>query len=175
MEWNKIKDQTDEENAIRIECDDAMSASLLQAKQMFPILPHKDSRMPHLQQLAKKQHNKGQILIYTKFTRTANWGCTQLCYHHPDINIECTIGVEQQKQREKNMRAFKLGHIKVLVATMTILGRSVSIPNVRIVVLYDQPDDISQYRFCLGPITRKGNTGTSVMHLTEDAAPPGID
>lgn len=62
----------------------------------------------------------------------------------------------EQGEREQVMRAFKAGHIDLLIAT-DIVARGIDIDNIRIVLNYDMPHDPEDYVHRIGRTARGGN------------------
>ena len=72
-----------------------------------------------------------------------------------------------QREREEALRDFKLGRAPVLVAT-SVAARGLDIPDVRHVVNYDMPSDISEYVHRIGRTGRCGNTGKATSFFNPD-------
>ncbi len=50
------------------------------------------------------------------------------------------------------MQSFKMGQVDVLVATMNLGGRGVTIDGVSDLVLWDLPITTAEFKFCLGDV-----------------------
>lgn len=84
--------------------------------------------------------------------------CDFLCAQRfPATSIH---GDRTQRERESALAMFKSGRAPILVAT-AVAARGLDIPNVMHVILYDLPNDISEYTHRIGRTGRAGNTGTS--------------
>lgn len=66
-----------------------------------------------------------------------------------------------QRQRDNNLRAFETGQVRILVAT-DVAARGIDVPEVRLVVQVDPPDDIKALVHRSGRTARAGQTGTVV-------------
>ncbi|MEB3226436.1 MAG: C-terminal helicase domain-containing protein, partial [Synechococcus sp.] len=72
--------------------------------------------------------------------------------YHGDLN---------QNQREKLVRRFKEGKIKMIVAT-DIAARGLDVENLSHVINYDLPDNTESYIHRIGRTGRAGKTGTAI-------------
>ncbi|CAK9296746.1 unnamed protein product [Gordionus sp. m RMFG-2023] len=71
-----------------------------------------------------------------------------------------------QDKREQSLTAFKTGRIAILLAT-SVASRGLDIPNVKLVINYDMPNDIDEYIHRIGRTGRVGNTGNSTTFVNE--------
>jgi len=67
-------------------------------------------------------------------------------------------GDRTQREREDALRSFRDGRNPIMVAT-AVAARGLDIPHVTHVVIYDIPNDISEYVHRIGRTGRAGNTG----------------
>jgi len=74
-----------------------------------------------------------------------------------------------QAKRTRTLEQFKLGEIKVLVAT-DVAGRGIHVDGVSHVVNYNLPEDPEDYVHRIGRTGRAGATGTSISFASEDDA-----
>ncbi|MEO9255754.1 MAG: DEAD/DEAH box helicase, partial [Tepidiformaceae bacterium] len=70
-----------------------------------------------------------------------------------------------QGQREKQLRAFREGHVDLLVAT-DVAARGLDIPDVSHVINYDIPDDADAYVHRVGRTGRAGKSGEAITLVT---------
>lgn len=75
-------------------------------------------------------------------------------------------GDMSQPQREKVMRGFKNGSIKVLVAT-DVAGRGIDVKNVEVVFNYDLPRDDEDYIHRIGRTGRAGSSGKAFAFVSK--------
>jgi len=86
--------------------------------------------------------------------------CSLLCYCHTE-SISFFMHVfsdREQREREEALRDFKVGKVRVLVAT-SVAARGLDISGVDHVVNYDMPLTIEDYVHRIGRTGRCGNTG----------------
>ncbi len=72
----------------------------------------------------------------------------------------------EQVQRDEVMRAFKNGHINILVAT-DIVARGIDIDDIRLVINYDVPHDNEDYVHRIGRTARANNDGVAITFVSE--------
>lgn len=100
----------------------------------------------------------GLVLVFVETKRMADVLCDFLCAQRFPANS--IHGDRTQREREAALAMFKSGRAPILVAT-AVAARGLDIPNVMHVILYDLPNDISEYTHRIGRTGRAGNTGTS--------------
>lgn len=76
-------------------------------------------------------------------------------------------GDMSQPQREKVMRSFKNGTIKVLVAT-DVAGRGIDVKNIEAVFNYDLPRDDEDYIHRIGRTGRAGSSGIAFSFVSKN-------
>lgn len=103
--------------------------------------------------------NPESAIIFVRTKRTASELTNQLLEagqsadeYHGDLS---------QAQREKLVRRFKEGRIKMIVAT-DIAARGLDVANLSHVVNYDLPDNTESYIHRIGRTGRAGKTGTAI-------------
>src|SRR5574344_874964 len=75
-------------------------------------------------------------------------------------------GDMNQSQREKVMRGFRNGSVKILVAT-DVAGRGIDVKNIDAVFNYDLPRDDEDYIHRVGRTGRAGNSGISFTFISK--------
>lgn len=75
-------------------------------------------------------------------------------------------GDMNQAQREKVMRGFRNGSVKILVAT-DVAGRGIDVKNIEAVFNYDLPRDDEDYIHRIGRTGRAGNSGISFTFVSK--------
>ncbi len=83
------------------------------------------------------------------------------------INCAVLSGDVPQKQRVRTLEDFKLGKIRVLVAT-DVAGRGIHIEGMDHVINYTLPRDPEDYVHRIGRTGRAGSSGTSLSFACED-------
>ena len=119
-----------------------------------------EQKMLHLQLNHFASPRDGKVLILVrriKDTDKMEYYLKQLM----NISCEKTNGDLQQAHREQAMYSFRLGHVKVLIATTKLGVRGVNIDGVTDLVLWDLPDKLSEYIFCLGRVGLVDNKAIS--------------
>lgn len=103
--------------------------------------------------------NPESAIIFVRTKRTASELTNDLLEagqsadeYHGDLN---------QNQREKLVRRFKEGKIKMIVAT-DIAARGLDVENLSHVINYDLPDNTESYIHRIGRTGRAGKTGTAI-------------
>ena len=71
-----------------------------------------------------------------------------------DIPFGSTHGGLSQATREKAMFKFKKSTIPLLISTMGISGRELNMKGVDIMIFWDMPTTLEQYKWCLGRVGR---------------------
>lgn len=96
------------------------------------------------------------------FSRT-KYGCDRIVKSLAKFQVSAAAihGNKSQNAREKALRDFKNGHVKILVAT-DIAARGIDIPAVEYVFNYDIPNDPSSYVHRIGRTARAGRGGMAV-------------
>jgi ATP-dependent RNA helicase RhlE len=74
-------------------------------------------------------------------------------------------GNKSQSQRQRALKKFKDGHVKILVAT-DVAARGIDIDNISHVVNYDVPQTYDDYTHRIGRTGRAGTTGNAITFVT---------
>ena len=83
------------------------------------------------------------------------------------IETDCLHGDMRQGARDRAIKKFKEGHLKVLVAT-DLAARGLDVFNVSHVINYDLPMDFETYIHRIGRTGRMGETGIAISFVFED-------
>jgi ATP-dependent RNA helicase DeaD len=75
-------------------------------------------------------------------------------------------GGMSQSERNRVMKAFRDGSLKMLVAT-NLAARGIDIPTISHVINYDMPENIEEYIHRIGRTARMGRRGTAVSFIGE--------
>ena len=86
------------------------------------------------------------------------------------LSVDSIHGNKSQGQRDRAIKAFKTGNIRVLVAT-DVAARGIDIPRVSHVYNYDLPDAVENYVHRIGRTARAGREGTAVAFCTPKDEP----
>jgi len=116
--------------------------------------------------------NKGDLLLHILknpeldrvllFSRTKH-GADRIVRNLLKKNIQCAAihGEKAQNQRQRALKAFKAGTIRILVAT-DIAARGIDIDKLRYVINYDIPNEPETYVHRIGRCGRAGGEGISI-------------
>jgi len=83
------------------------------------------------------------------------------------IFAESIHGDRTQYERERALRTFKTGRVRVLVAT-SVAARGLDIPNVELVINFDLPNQIDDYVHRIGRTGRAGRAGVAIAYFNYD-------
>ena len=100
------------------------------------------------------------------FGRT-KWGVQKLADSLSALghSTESIHGNKSQPQRQRALRAFKEGRVKVLVAT-DVAARGLDIPDVSHVINFDQPNTYDDYIHRIGRTARAGKQGKALTFVS---------
>jgi ATP-dependent RNA helicase RhlE len=115
-----------------------------------------------------KKNNWDQVLVFTKTKHGANRLATQL--QRDGINADAIHGNKSQNARIRALEDFKLGKVKVLVAT-DIAARGLDIEDLPHVVNYDLPHVAEDYVHRIGRTGRAGATGEALSLVGAEDRP----
>lgn len=101
----------------------------------------------------------GRGMIFCKTKSVAQTLTKQLIAKN--ISADAIHGDLLQKERDKAMRAFKNGSLKVIVAT-DLAARGIDVANLAYVIHYQMPDQIDYYTHRSGRTGRAGQKGISI-------------
>lgn len=108
-----------------------------------------------------------QALVFTRTKRGADRLARVLSKEgHPAQSIH---GDKSQSQREKALKDFKSGRLKILVAT-DLASRGIDVKELDLVINYDMPADAETYVHRIGRTGRAGREGVSVTFRGFDDA-----
>ncbi|WP_439185114.1 DEAD/DEAH box helicase [Carboxylicivirga taeanensis] len=119
---------------------------------------NKDSKKNLLLHILKEQ-DMDQVLL---FSRTKH-GADRIVRNLRQKKVTCAAihGEKSQNQRQKALKQFKMGEIRVLVAT-DIAARGIDIDKLRYVINYDVPNEPETYVHRIGRCGRAGEEGVAI-------------
>jgi ATP-dependent RNA helicase RhlE len=102
------------------------------------------------------------------FSRTKH-GAEKLMKHleHVGFSVASIHGNKSQGQRERALKAFREGQIRVLVAT-DVAARGIDVPGVTHVYNYDLPEVADAYVHRIGRTARAGRDGIAIAFCAPD-------
>ena len=133
-------------------------SSTAETIQQYLYTTNKDRKKDLLLHILKNPKIK-QVLL---FSRTKH-GADRIVRNLRKVKIECAAihGDKSQNQRQKALKDFKAGKIRVLVAT-DIAARGIDIDKLRYVINYDIPNESETYVHRIGRCGRAGEEGISI-------------
>ncbi|MCP8894060.1 DEAD/DEAH box helicase [Shinella daejeonensis] len=133
-------------------------------EQYVHFVPGKDQKTQILKQTLTDNPD-GLSLV---FSRTKH-GAEKLMKHldHVGFKAASIHGNKSQGQRERALKAFRDGEIRVLVAT-DVAARGIDIPGVTHVYNYDLPEVPDAYVHRIGRTARNGRDGIAIAFCTPD-------
>jgi ATP-dependent RNA helicase RhlE len=105
------------------------------------------------------------VIVFTKTRMRADWVFDRL--QEAKISAEPIHGDITQVKRERTLRKFKAGELRVLVAT-DVAARGLDIPEVGHVINYDLPGTPEDYVHRIGRTGRAGRSGIALSFIAED-------
>ncbi|MEP2274976.1 MAG: DEAD/DEAH box helicase [Reichenbachiella sp.] len=100
-----------------------------------------------------------QVLVFSRTKHGADRIAREL--HNKRIKSAAIHGDKAQNQRQKALKDFKAGHIRVLVAT-DIAARGIDIDKLKYVINYDVPEEAETYVHRIGRSGRAGEAGNAI-------------
>ena len=127
------------------------------------ILLTRDQKLPVLKDLLKQY--KGTVLIFSRTKHGAKKIARQVReMGHTADEIHSN---RSQHQRQKALKGFSNGKVRVLVAT-DIAARGIDVSNIELVVNYDLPDQLDDYVHRIGRTGRAGRDGKAISFALTD-------
>ncbi len=112
-----------------------------------------------------KQENLTRVLVFTRTKHKANKIADYL--RKNNIAVDAIHGNKSQGARTEALNKFKLGRIKVLVAT-DIAARGIDIDCISHVINYELPNEPESYVHRIGRTARAGAAGTAYSFCAAD-------
>lgn len=106
-----------------------------------------------------------QALVFTRTKHGADRVARDLSRN--GITAEAIHGNKSQNNRERNMKGFRNGSIRVLVAT-DVVSRGIDIESLSHVINFDIPEEPATYIHRIGRTGRAGATGKALSFCTAD-------
>ena len=108
------------------------------------------------------------VLLFCK----TKFGAERIIENLERIPVTCAAihSNKAQSEREKALKAFREGEVRILVAT-DIAARGIDIKNVSHVINYNLPENPKNYIHRIGRTGRAGNKGTAISFCVESEVP----
>jgi ATP-dependent RNA helicase RhlE len=107
----------------------------------------------------------GRAIVFARTKRGADRVAQNLV--KDGVRADVIHGNKAQNARQRALNAFRVGQIRVLVAT-DIVARGIDVPGVTHVVNYDLPDEAESYVHRIGRTGRNGAEGTAITLCAPD-------
>ena len=133
-------------------------SSTAETIQQFVYMTNKNCKSSLLLHILDNKEIK-QVLLFSKTKHGADKIVKNLT--KKGITSAAIHGNKGQNQRQKALKNFKEGHIRVLVAT-DIAARGIDIDKLRFVINYDIPNESETYVHRIGRCGRAGEEGISI-------------
>lgn len=114
------------------------------------------------------EHPESKILVFVRTKVRAERVCSALA--RMEVVSETLHGDKVQLERQKSLENFRIGDIKVLVAT-DVSARGIDIDGVEYVVNYDLPEVAENYVHRIGRTGRGTNKGFAVSFCSTEEKP----
>lgn len=123
-----------------------------------------DDKRFFLEDLIKTNEEK-KILVFVRTKVRAER--VKKALERVELNSDTIHSDKLQKERELTMRNFRIGELKILIAT-DISARGIDIPNVELVVNYDLPESTEHYVHRVGRTGRGSQKGQAVSFCSNE-------
>ncbi|XP_012161687.1 probable ATP-dependent RNA helicase DDX52 [Ceratitis capitata] len=111
---------------------------------------------------------KPPVLVFVQSKERAKELFQELLYD--GINVDLIHADRSQQQRDNCVRAFREGHIWVLICT-ELMGRGIDFKGVNLVINYDFPPSVISYIHRIGRTGRAGRNGKAITFFTQNDTP----
>ena len=138
-------------------------ATVPEIEQVFFEVPE-DEKVRAIRRLLRSEPDGSRLLVFRRTQRGVDWLVRRL--NVSGIAAEGIHGAMTQEKRERVMRAFRSGQIRLLVAT-NVAARGLDIKDVSHVVNYDIPLTPDEYVHRIGRTGRAGKLGKAVTFVAE--------
>jgi ATP-dependent RNA helicase RhlE len=119
----------------------------------------------HLLRHVMNDSNIGQALVFTRTKHGADKVARDL--KKSGIEAEAIHGNKSQNNRERSLKGFRNGNVRVLVAT-DVVSRGIDIESLSHVINYEIPAEPATYVHRIGRTGRAGATGVALSFCSED-------
>lgn len=116
----------------------------------------------YLLYILRKYESLDSIIIFTPSCTLCEEISAMLVQTNPPIRNSRLHRWMKQNEREKALNAFKSGNTKVLVAT-DLASRGLDIPECKLVIHYNVPNDPKDFIHRSGRVARKGRFGQTIV------------
>jgi ATP-dependent RNA helicase RhlE len=132
---------------------------------LYPVEPTRKVEM--LLSILRTSSN-GQVLVFTRTKHRAKKLGEQLI--KAGVSATSLQGNLSQTRRQEAMDNFRMGRVKVMVAT-DIAARGIDVSQITHVINFDMPDTADAYTHRIGRTGRMTRLGTALSLVTQDDLP----
>jgi len=115
-----------------------------------------------LQDMNEIQKKGQKCLVFSNTKKNCDRLCNMLLNQR--IPADAIHGDRSQAQRDMTMKDFRMGRTKVMIAT-DVVARGIDIRDIKVVLNYDMPTEISSYVHRIGRTARGNDTGDSIAYM----------
>jgi superfamily II DNA/RNA helicase len=109
--------------------------------------------------------NMSSVVVFTGTRMRADWVYERL--REANVACEAIHGDINQVKREKTLKKFREGNVRVLVAT-DVAARGLDVPEISHVINYDLPSNPEEYVHRIGRTGRAGKSGVALSFIAEE-------
>ncbi|KAF4025035.1 hypothetical protein G4228_017060 [Cervus hanglu yarkandensis] len=129
------------------------------------IVTTEDEKRSHIQAFIESMSPKDKVIIFVSRKAVADHLSSDLGIRR--ISVESLHGNREQSDRERALKSFKTGKVRILIAT-DLASRGLDVHDVTHVYNYDFPRNIEEYVHRVGRTGRAGRTGVSITLITRN-------
>ncbi|XP_057595930.1 probable ATP-dependent RNA helicase DDX43 [Hippopotamus amphibius kiboko] len=129
------------------------------------IVTTEDEKRSHIQAFIESMSPKDKVIIFVSRKAVADHLSSDLGIQH--ISVESLHGNREQSDRERALKNFKTGKVRILIAT-DLASRGLDVQDVTHVYNYDFPRNIEEYVHRVGRTGRAGRSGISITLITRN-------
>lgn len=137
--------------------------TIVKINQSVELMPHGEKRA-RLAQIVTGP-DAGRVIVFARTKRGADRVAENLI--KDGIQADAIHGNKAQNARQRALKAFADGRVRVLVAT-DIAARGIDVKDITHVVQYDLPDEPEAYVHRIGRTGRNGAEGTAIAFCSPD-------
>ena len=107
-----------------------------------------------------------QAIVFCRTRRGTDRVCRRLAKKKVD-GVDCIHGDMQQRMRDRVMKQFRAGDVRILVAT-DVVGRGIDVTGISHIINYDIPESCDDYVHRVGRTGRMGREGVAYSFVTPE-------